>query len=266
MSARWIGLRSQAESDSITPLSGRTVTAAVAIIGNEVLSGRTQDTNLRDIATTIGGWGIRVVEARVIPDIEETIVTVVNELRARHDYVFTTGGIGPTHDDITAVCIAKAFGVKLVEHPDIAAIIRRREAPPDVMTARLRMALVPEGAGLIDNPTGGPQGFFIGNVYVLAGIPTVMRAMLGSLATALRGGPVVHSRSVSAYVGESAIAKSLSQIQTEHPDVELGSYPFTREGRYGTVLVSRGTDERQLEAVVEKIRSMLAAARADVID
>src|SRR5262252_3105323 len=155
-------------------MSERIVTAAVIIIGNEILSGRTQDTNLRDIANTLGGLGIRVTTARVIPDVEATIVATVNELRALHDYVFTTGGIGPTHDDITAECIAKAFGVRLVEHPDIAAVIKRREAPPEVLAARLRMALVPEGSGLIDNPTGGPPGFFKGNVYVLAGIPNVM--------------------------------------------------------------------------------------------
>ena len=130
-------------------MSDQIVTAAVVIIGNEILSGRTQDTNLRDIATTLGGWGIRVTEARVVPDVQETIVSVVNEVRVRHHYVLTTGGIGPTHDDITAASIAKAFAVNLIEHPEIAAIIRQREAPPDVMATRLRMAMVPEGAGLI---------------------------------------------------------------------------------------------------------------------
>jgi molybdopterin-biosynthesis enzyme MoeA-like protein len=243
-------------------MSDRIVTAAVVIIGNEILSGRTQDTNLRDIATTVGGWGIRVTEGRVIPDVEETIVSVVNAVRARHHYVFTTGGIGPTHDDITAACIAKAFGVKLVEHPEIAAIIRRREAPPEVMTARLRMALVPEGAGLVDNLTGGPPGFFIGNVYVMAGIPTVMRAMLGSLASKLTGGAVVQSRSVTAYIGESTIADALRKIQADHADVDIGSYPFTREGRFGTTLVARGTDEGALSLVVDEINAMLVAAGA----
>jgi len=241
-------------------MSDRIFTAAVVIIGNEILSGRTQDTNLRDIASTVGGWGIRVSEARVIPDVEEIIVSVVNEVRARHDYVFTTGGIGPTHDDITAASIAKAFGVKLVEHPQIAAFIRGRDAPPDVMAARLRMAMVPDGAGLIDNLTGGPPGFFIGNVYIMAGIPAVMRAMLGSLATKLTGGAVLQSRSVTAYVGESTIAESLRNIQALHPDVEVGSYPFTKDGRFGTTLVMRGTDEKSLQEVVEKIKAMIVAA------
>jgi molybdenum cofactor synthesis domain-containing protein len=243
-------------------MSDRIVTAAVIIIGNEILSGRTQDTNLRDIATTLGSWGIRVTEARVIPDVEDTIVAVVNEVRARHHYVFTTGGIGPTHDDITAACIARAFAVNLMEHPEIAAIIRKREAPPDVMASRLRMAMVPEGAGLIDNLTGGPPGFFIGNVYVMAGIPVVMRAMLGSLAGKLKGGAVVQSRSVTAYVPESIIATPLRNIQADHTDIDIGSYPFDRDGRYGTTLVARGTNENTLDIVVEEIKAMLVAAGA----
>jgi molybdenum cofactor synthesis domain-containing protein len=241
-------------------MTDRIFTAAVIIIGNEILSGRTQDTNLRDIAITLGQWGIRIGEARVIPDVEATIVEVVNELRARYDYVLTTGGIGPTHDDITAECIAKAFGLKLVEHPDIAAMIRRRESPPHIMASRLRMALVPEGAGLIDNSTGGPPGFYIGNVYVMAGIPHVMRAMLATLASKLVGGAVVQSRSVTVYLGESAIAEPLRQLQEDYPGVELGSYPFTRDGRFGTTLVARSTNAAQLEEVVSKLSAMIIAA------
>jgi len=243
-------------------MSDRIFTAAVVVIGNEILSGRTQDTNLRDIATTLGAWGIRVMEARVIPDVEETIVAVVNEVRARHDYVLTTGGIGPTHDDITAASIAKAFGVDLVEHPQIAAHIRRREAPPEIMASRLRMALVPQGAGLIDNTTGGPPGFYIGNVYVLAGIPTVMRAMLGSLQSKLVGGAVVQSRSVTAYLGESTIAESLRQLQAKYPDVEIGSYPFNTEGRFGTTLVMRSINAGLLDEVCGEVEAMIAGAGA----
>ena len=241
-------------------MTDRIFTAAVIIIGNEILSGRTQDTNLRDIAITLGQWGIRIGEARVIPDVEATIVGVVNELRARYDYVLTTGGIGPTHDDITAECIAKAFGVKLIEHPDIAAIIRRCESPPHIMASRLRMALVPEGAGLIDNSTGGPPGFYIGNVYVMAGIPHVMRAMLATLASKLVGGAVVQSRSVTVYLGESAIAEPLRQLQEDYPNVDLGSYPFTRDGRFGTTLVARSTNVAQLDEVVLKLSAMITAA------
>lgn len=241
-------------------MSERIVTAAVVIIGNEILSGRTQDTNLRDIAVTVGAWGIRVLEARVIPDVEATIVATVNEVRARHDYVFTTGGIGPTHDDITAASIAKAFGVELIEHPRIAAFIRGRDAPPEVMAARLRMALVPEGSELIENLTGGPPGFSVGNVYVLAGIPAVMRAMLGTLASKLTGGKIMQSRSIAAYLAESAIAHALGRIQEEHADTEIGSYPFFREGRYGTTLVVRGTNEDSLRIATDKIKAMIVSA------
>jgi molybdenum cofactor synthesis domain-containing protein len=241
-------------------MSERIFTAAVVIIGNEILSGRTQDTNLRDLATTLGSWGIRVTEGRVIPDDEAVIVSVVNEVRARHDYVFTTGGIGPTHDDITAECIAKAFGVQLIEHPEIAAFIRRREAPPDVMVSRLRMARVPEGAGLIDNATGGPPGFFIGNVYVMAGIPAVMRAMLATLQSKLAGGAVMESRSIAAVLPESAIAAPFAALQARYPQVEMGSYPFTREGQYGTTLVLRGTDIALLEAAVEQVKTLIRTA------
>ena len=235
------------------------VTACVLIIGNEILSGRTQDTNLNHIALTLGGWGIQVREARVIPDIEDRIVEAVNYARNSYDYVFTTGGIGPTHDDITAGCIARAFGVPLVEHPEIAALINRRQAPPDVMASRLRMAQVPEAANLVANTTGGPPGFCIDNVYVMAGIPSVMQAMLGSLAGKLRTGPIVRSRSVTAYVGESQIAGALAAIQQRFPQVDLGSYPFFRKERYGTSLVMRGTSEEALDA-------MLAAVQQAIID
>ena len=235
----------------------RIVTAAVVIIGNEILSGRTQDSNLRDIAVSLGQWGIRIAEARVIPDVEAMIVSVVNELRGKYDYVLTTGGIGPTHDDITAQSIAKAFDVPLVEHPEIAAILRRREAPPEIMSARMRMALVPEGARLIENSTGGPPGFYIGNVYVLAGIPVVMRAMLATLETKLSGGAVLQSRSVTAYLGESAIAQPLAKLQAAYPAVEIGSYPFDRDGRYGTTLVLRSADVSLLSEATERVKALI---------
>lgn len=234
-------------------MNDRIVRAAVLIIGNEILSGRTQDTNLRDIAQVLGGVGVRVAEARVVADIESEIVTAVNALRGRYDYVLTTGGIGPTHDDITAASIAKAFGVELVEHPTIAAFLRRRPAPPEVMAVRLRMALVPAGAGLIEYDADSPPGFFIGNVYVLAGIPHVMRLMLASVARSLVGGAVVQSRSITAFVGESAIAKPLEALQRQHPNVDIGSYPFVRDGKIGTTLVVRGTDVPLIESIVDAI-------------
>ena len=241
-------------------MSERAVTACVIIIGNEILSGRTQDVNLNYIAQTVGSWGIQVREARVVADVTEDIVAAVNAARARYNYVFTTGGIGPTHDDITADCIAAAFGVDLVVHPQIAERIQTRPAPPDVMAARMRMARVPEGATLIDNLTGGPQGFRMENVFVMAGIPAVMQAMLGSLEGKLERGPVVRSRSVTAYLGESQIAGPLRGIQERYPTVDLGSYPFFRSDRYGTVLVIRGTDEALLDAMLEDVKGAIIAA------
>ena len=241
-------------------MTERIVTACVLVIGNEILSGRTQDTNLNHIARQLNDWGIRVREARVIPDVEETIVDAVRDASTRFDYVFTTGGIGPTHDDITADCIASAFEVGLVEHPEIAAIIRQREAPPNVMASRLRMARVPEGARLIDNSTGGPQGFAIGNVYVMAGIPWVMQAMLSTLEGELEGGAPVRSRSVTAFLGESQIAGPLGEIQARYPEIDLGSYPFSRDGQYGTSLVMRGTDSSTLDAMLEDVKSIIIEA------
>ena len=241
-------------------MTDRIVTACVVIIGNEILSGRTQDVNLAHIAQQLNEWGVRVTEARVVPDVEEVVVATVNAARARFDYVFTTGGIGPTHDDITADCIAKAFGVPLVVSEEIAEGLRRRPAPDDVMANRLRMARIPEGATLIANPTGGPQGFRMENVFVMAGIPSVMQGMLSTVGDEIEGGDVVRTRSVTAYLGESQLASALTEIQTRYPDIELGSYPFYRSERYGTTLVMRGTSETDLERMLEQIRNAIIAA------
>ena len=232
------------------------VSACVLIIGNEILSGRTQDINLAYLARKLNEYGIQIREARVIPDIEAEIVHAVNEVRRKFDYVFTTGGIGPTHDDITADCIAKAFGVPLIVSDEIAEIINRRQAPPDIMAARMRMARIPQGGGIIRNPLG-PHGFFIDNVYVMAGIPQVMQAMVGSLEGQLRGGRSVRSRSVTAYLSEGHIARRLGDIQNRYPHIDLGSYPFHREDRYGTTLVMRGTNEADLEVMLGEVRAMI---------
>lgn len=236
----------------------RIYTACVLVIGNEILSGRTQDVNLQHIAVELGKRGVRVREARVIPDVEDVIVAALNEARGSFDYVFTTGGIGPTHDDITADCVAKAFGVPLVTNETIAARIRQRPAPPEIMASRMRMARVPQGAELIDNLTGGPQGFSKDNVYVMAGIPAVMQAMLATVE--LAGGAVVQSRSVTAYLGESQVADGLTAIQGRYPEVDIGSYPFSRADRYGTTLVIRGTDPAALAAVLDEVKQLIVAA------
>ena len=245
-------------------MSERIYTACVLIIGNEILSGRTQDTNLKHIAQVLGEQGVRVREARVIADVEEEIVSAVNEARAKFDYVLTTGGIGPTHDDITADCIAKAFGVSLVVSEEIAAVIGQRPAPAEVMESRMLMARIPEGADLIDNPTGGPQGFCIGNVYVMAGIPSVMQGMLSTISFA--GGSVVRSCSVTAYLGESQVATGLAVLQERHREVDIGSYPFSRDGRYGTTLVIRGTDTEELNEVLDAVAELIRAGGEEPVD
>ena len=234
------------------------VTAAVLIIGNEILSGRTQDTNLNYLAKKLNEYGIQILESRVVPDIEDAIVEAVNALRVRFDYVFTTGGIGPTHDDITADCIAKAFGVPLIINEEIAAVLRRRVSTPDVMDMRMRMARVPQGGGLIDNPTG-PHGFYIENVYVMAGIPSVMQGMIASLDGKLKRGETVESLSVTAYIIESQIARDLGAIQAKFPHIDLGSYPFQKNDRYGTMLVMRGSVPADLLAVQNEVKAMLIA-------
>ena len=231
------------------------VSACVLIIGNEILSGRTQDLNLQYIAQTLDEAGVTVQESRVIPDVHDVIIDAVNYARETYDYVLTTGGIGPTHDDITAECIAEAFGVPLVMHPEIERRISLREAPPDVMRSRLLMARVPEGATLIENSTGGPQGFSMENVHVMAGIPAVLQAMLPNVD--FKGGDTVKSRSVRAFMGESEIATRLGELQDDVPNVDIGSYPFHREGVYGTTLVVRGTHLDEVESTVEAIRNII---------
>ncbi|MEX0943453.1 MAG: molybdopterin-binding protein [Pseudomonadales bacterium] len=248
-------------------MASRVVTACMIIIGNEILSGRTQDVNLNYLARALNELGVRLTEARVIPDVEQLIIDTVNECREKFDHVFTTGGICPTHDDITAESVAKAFGVDVIYHPEIEARIRQRKAPDDVMKSRLLMARVPAGAILIDNPTGGPQGFQIGNVFVMAGVPAVMQAMVSSLTTERLGGTdPVRSRSIGAYLGESQVAVALKEIQDRHPDVDLGSYPFYRQDGYGTNLVIRGTDEVELDHIKEEVCQMIKHFGADPIE
>lgn len=243
------------------------VTGCMLIIGNEILSGRTQDTNLAYLAKELNELGVRLTEARVIPDVEDVIIAAVNECRAKFDYVFTTGGIGPTHDDITADCIAKAFGVELEMHPEAVVIIERREAPPQIMASRLRMARVPKGGVLIHNPTDGPPGFQLENVFVMAGIPIVMQAMFSTLGKGqIVGGDPVRSRSIGAYLAESQVAVRLREIQEKYEDVDLGSYPFYRKDGYGTNLVMRGTDEAELDRMKGEVREMIVEFGAEPIE
>ena len=238
-------------------------TAAVLIIGDEVLSGRTQDTNLNTIARFLTALGIDLLEARTVGDRTEQIVETLNALRAGHDYVFTTGGIGPTHDDITADAVAQAFGVALPEHPDAVAILEKRYGPGEFNAARRRMARVPQGGTLIANPVTDAPGFQIGNVFVMAGVPKIMTAMLEDVAPRLRTGAVVLSRTVRVSgVGEGAIADILTAAAKAEREVSFGSYPFGHGsvGEVGTNLVVRGRDEARVEAAVEGLLADLAAA------
>ncbi|MFA5122033.1 competence/damage-inducible protein A [Zavarzinia sp.] len=242
----------------------RIYTAALAIIGNEILSGRTQDANLAHLAKTLNSWGVELREARVVPDIEGEIVDAVNALRARYDYVFTTGGIGPTHDDITADSIAKAFGVPLVEHSDALAILEAHYPPGELTVVRRRMARVPEGGELIENPISKAPGFKVGNVFVLAGIPAIMRAQLEGARQFIEGGRSVLSKTVSVEVGESRIADLLETAEKRHAGIDMGSYPFFRRGSFGTALVLRGRDPAVLEAAYADLCAALTAAGIEI--
>lgn len=244
-------------------------TAAVLIIGDEVLSGRTQDTNLNTIARFLTALGIDLLEARTVGDRKDQIIENLNVLRAAHDYVFTTGGIGPTHDDITADAVASAFGVALPEHPDAVAILERRYAPGEFNAARRRMARIPEGGILIANPVTDAPGFQIGNVFVMAGVPKIMTAMLEDVAPRLTTGAVVRSRTVRVTgVGEGAIADLLAAAAKAEREISFGSYPFGHGsvGEVGTNLVVRGRDEAKVEAAVERLLAALTEAGIDAAE
>ena len=239
-------------------------TAALLIIGNEVLSGRTQDANLKFIATRLGELGIPLREVRVIPDVPDTIINTVNEIRARFTYVFTTGGIGPTHDDITSECIARAFGVPWEVHEESRRIMEadyaRRDPPVAMNEARLRMATLPRDATpILCSETSAP-GFVMGNVHVMAGVPRIMRSMFEVVAPTLQGGTPVKSRALHATgLLEGAIAAGLSAIQSRFPTLDIGSYPYYREGGNGVALVAKGTDEAALEAAAGEIAVLIRA-------
>jgi molybdenum cofactor synthesis domain-containing protein len=233
--------------------------ACLLVIGNEVLSGRTQDANIQYLARNLGEIGIPLREVRVIPDVADTIVETVNEVRARFDYVFTTGGIGPTHDDITSECIAAAFGVPWEPHPEAWRRMEKSYKPGEFNTARQRMATMPRGATLIDNDISVAPGFRIGNVYVMAGVPRVMQSMFRWLAPRLEGGPKIESRSVHVFgLAEGVIAEGLAKIQTRFPALDIGSYPFYRLTGNGVAIVAKGTDATATQAAIAEVDSLIS--------
>ena len=223
----------------------RTWTAALAVIGDEILSGRTQDKNVAQLATWLNGEGIRLAEVRIVPDDTARIVEAVNALRSSHDYLFTTGGIGPTHDDITVDAIAEAFGVPVIVHPEAREILEDyyRDRPGGLNEARLRMARVPEGAELIANPSSGAPGVRMGNVYILAGVPHIAASMMQGLTGMLEGGRPMVSVTIGARAAESEVADLLRDTEAAQPGVAIGSYPFFKDGIYGANFVVRSEDE-----------------------
>lgn len=240
-------------------------TAAVLLIGDEILSGRTKDKNLGFIADYMTALGIDLKEARVVADIEDDIVTAVNALRARYTYVFTTGGIGPTHDDITADAMAKAFGVAIAHDPEAVEILLAyfKEIGREPNEARMRMARVPKGAILIDNPVSKAPGFQIGNVFVMAGVPRIMIAMMDALGPRLARGVPMQTRNVEFRGGEGDAAKPLGELQKAFPEVVIGSYPFQAPDGFATNLVLRSRDAKKLEAALAAVRAMAEQLTAE---
>jgi molybdenum cofactor synthesis domain-containing protein len=237
-------------------------TACVLIIGNEILSGKTQDTNLQFLGFELAKLGIRLAEGRVVRDDPAAIIHHLNECRREFTYVFTTGGIGPTHDDITAECVAQAFGVPLELRGEAVERLRRSGRP--LNEARLKMARIPRGAELIENPVSNAPGFRMDNVFVFAGIPSIARAMFASTVPMLVQGPPILSASVDAYLREGDFAEALEKLQQRHSSVEIGSYPFNRDGRLGATLVARGTDRGLLQKVVEEITAAIVTLGGEV--
>ena len=238
----------------------RIFTAALAVIGDEILSGRTQDKSIAQIALWLNLQGIRLREVRVVPDIEDAIVEAVNQLRARNDYLFTTGGIGPTHDDITVDAVAKALGVDVVVHPKARAVLEDYYASRGgINEARLRMARVPDGATLIENRMSGAPGIRHGNVFIMAGVPHITAMMLDALSGTLEGGAPLLSETLGCWVAESEVAELLRTTERAHEGCQIGSYPFFREGRVGANFVVRSTEADVLEACVAALAVGLAA-------
>jgi len=246
----------------------RTWTAALVVIGDEILSGRTQDKNVAQVATWLNEQGIRLVEVRVVPDDLKRIGDTVNALRSQHDYLFTTGGIGPTHDDITVDAIAAAFGVPVIVHPGARAILEDyyRDRPGGLNDARLRMARTPEGAELIENPFSGAPGVKMGNVYILAGVPNIAASMLEALTGKLQGGRSVVSVTVGARAAESEVADLLRETEAAHPGVAIGSYPFFKDGGYGANFVIRSEDGELARSTGDELAERLRQAGYDPVD
>ena len=242
------------------------VNAAILIIGNEILSGRTQDTNTSTLATWLNSIGVIVREVRVIPDIEKTIVDTLNVLRKENNYVFTTGGIGPTHDDITAQSVAKAFGLKYETHKEAFKILEAYYNPGEFNEGRQKMVKMPENADLILNPTSGAPGFSVENVFCLPGVPSILKSMLGSLKNKIVGGEPVLSHTISLKTVESEIANSLTKVQNQNVEVEIGSYPFFHAGKLGVSIVLRSENQSKIDNCISQVLKFVKEKNIEIVD
>ena len=243
----------------------RIYTAALIVIGDEILSGRTHDKNIAQVASWLQVQGIRLAEVRVVPDVQETIVAAVNALRNSHDYMFTTGGIGPTHDDITVDAVAAALELPVVVHPEARAMLERYYASigKELTEARLRMARVPEGADLIPNRMSGAPGIKIGNIHMMAGVPHITAGMLDALTGTLEGGAPLIAETIGCWTAESEVADILREVEKAHAQCQIGSYPFFREGKVGANFVIRSTDRDELASAIDTLCDALATAGFD---
>ncbi|MDA9233600.1 competence/damage-inducible protein A [Candidatus Pelagibacter sp.] len=242
------------------------VNAAILIIGNEILSGRTQDTNTSTIALWLNSIGVKVKEVRVIPDVENVIVDTVNELRKFNNYVFTTGGIGPTHDDITAESISKAFKLNYEIHKEAYKVLEAYYKPGEFNKGRQKMVWMPKNAKLILNPTSGAPGFSVENVFCLPGVPSILKSMLGGLKNAIVGGRPILSHTISLRTVESEIANSLTAVQDNNKDVEIGSYPFFQAGKLGVSIVIRSEDESKIDTCSKQILNFVNKKKIEIVN
>ena len=240
--------------------------AGIIIIGNEILSGRTQDTNTSTLSIWLNSLGIRVQEVRTIPDIEKTIINTVNELRKKYDYIFTSGGIGPTHDDITASSISKAFNLTYGPHKEAMAILEKYYKPGEFNEGRQKMACMPTEANLILNPTSGAPGFNVENVFCLPGVPSILKSMLGGITHKLIGGDPILSHTINLRTVESEIAKSLTNVQVNNKDVDIGSYPFFRAGKLGVAIVLRSSKQNKIDKCNSEILKFVKEKNIEIVE
>ena len=245
--------------------ANKKINAAIVIVGNEILSGRTQDVNVATISKWLNSLGVKLEEVRIIPDIEDSIVKTVNDVRKKFNYVFTTGGIGPTHDDITSKSIAKAFNISYGYHKEAYEILKQYYGKSEFNEGRKKMAMLPDKALLILNPSSGAPGFIVDNVYCLPGVPSILKSMLGELNSKIIGGKKILSKTMNLKTVESEIAEPLERVQNKFKDIEIGSYPFFRKGKVGVSIVIRSTEEKLISICYKDIENFIKKKKIEII-